>query len=92
MSRFDHNSPDAKFIRIEAELALARVRDQRNMRHILKVMTRRHAEVMAALHPPPADGKKALLAFGQPAEKPSPAAGGQTPHPPPAGKPKEKTR
>lgn len=91
MSRFDQHSTEAKLARIETELELARLRDQRNHRHILKVMARQHAEVMAALHPPEA-GKKASLSFGAPVSKPatpnppSSAAGGS------ADKPKEKTR
>lgn len=84
MSRFDSTTVESRLARIENELELARVRDGRNIRHILKVMTRQHAEVMAVLNPPKAGEKKVMLAFGQPADKPFPAEGG---HPAPASQP-----
>lgn len=95
-NRFDNNTVESRLARIENELELARVRDGRNIRHILKVMTMQHAEVMAAIHPPSAD-KKALLAFGKPGEKlvplPESQPGKSTqPHLPLADKPKEKTK
>lgn len=95
-NRFDNNTVESRLARIENELELARVRDGRNIRHILKVMTMQHAEVMNALISQGAL-KHGVLSFGTATPKPASPPESQSskstqPHPPLADKLKEKTK